>query len=61
MVKAQIEDGIVVNIIAIDPENIPDWCADWPTLTGDAGIGWSWDGTTFYPPPQPEPVSEPTA
>lgn len=53
MVKAQIENGIVVNVIVIDPDNIPDWCADWPTLTGDAGIGWSWDGTTFYPPPPP--------
>jgi hypothetical protein len=45
MVKAQIENGIVVNIIMIDPNNIPDWCADWPTLTA-GGIGWLYDEAT---------------
>jgi len=49
MVKAQIENGIVVNVILIDPNNIPDWCADWPTIT-EGGIGWLWDGNTFSEP-----------
>lgn len=52
MVKAQIENGIVINVIVIDPDNIPDWCADWPTIT-EGGIGWTWDGTAFYPPLEP--------
>jgi hypothetical protein len=55
MVKAQIENGIVVNVIVIDPDNIPDWCADWPTIT-EGGIGWTWDGTAFYPPLEPLPL-----
>lgn len=58
MIKAQIENGIVVNVIVVDPENIPEWCADWPTIT-EGGIGWSWDGANFTaPPPPPEPTPE---
>lgn len=49
MVKAQIENNIVVNTIVVDPENIPDWCLTWPNLT-EGGIGWTWDGTAFIPP-----------
>ena len=51
---AQIEDGIVVNVIEVDPAAIPDWAADWPEA-GDAGPGWTWDGESFSPPPDPEP------
>ena len=57
MNKAKIENGIVVNVIVVDPDNIPDWCADWPTIT-EGGIGWSWDGMTFTPPPAPAPEPE---
>lgn len=59
MIKAQIENGIVVNIILVDPVNIPEWCVSWPTLT-DGGIGWSWNGTTFNPPVEeiPQQVEE---
>lgn len=53
MVKAQIKNGIVVNVIVVDPDNIPTWCVNWPTVTG-AGIGWSWDGSNFIPPIEPE-------
>ncbi len=53
MVKAEIKDGIVVNVILVDPDNIPDWCVDWPTIT-DGGIGWSWDGLNFISPVEPE-------
>lgn len=45
MVKAQIENGIVVNICAVNLENIPDWCANWPTIT-EGGIGWLYDEAT---------------
>lgn len=56
MVKAQIENGIVVNVIAVDPDNTPAWCADWPAITGSTGIGWAWDGKNFIPPVEPEVV-----
>lgn len=39
MRKAEIINGRVVNVIEVDPENVPDWCADWPDA-GDAGPGW---------------------
>jgi hypothetical protein len=59
MVKAQIENNIVVNVIVVDPENIPDWCVDWPTLT-EGGVGWSWDGKDFISPVEeiPQQVEE---
>lgn len=33
MKKAEIKNGLVVNIIEIDPENVPTWCLDWPDAT----------------------------
>lgn len=53
MKLAQIESGIVVNVAEVAPGDIPDFMADWPVLAEDAGIGWSWDGETFAPPPGP--------
>lgn len=54
---AQIEEGVVVNVIEVDPEAIPEWATNWPEA-GDAGPGWLWDGEGFNP-PEPEPVPEP--
>jgi hypothetical protein len=56
MTKAEIRNGVVVNVILVDPENVPDWCENWPTII-DGGIGWLWDGSTFTPPPAEENVS----
>lgn len=53
MKKAQIVEGIVVNIIEVDPANIPYWCADWPIATDDANIGGTYDGEVFHPMPEP--------
>lgn len=39
MRKAKIENGIITNIIVVDPDNIPDWCAAWPDATDDYQIG----------------------
>lgn len=50
MQKAEIKDGKIVNVLEIDPNNIPDWCASWPNITGMAGIGWSYDGAQFFAP-----------
>lgn len=47
---AQVEGGVVVNITMADPENLPDWCADWPVVDGPVGIGWVLDGEGFAPP-----------
>lgn len=46
----QIESGVVINAIEVDPANIPDWAEGWPELTGDTGPGWTWDGTAFAAP-----------
>jgi hypothetical protein len=55
MRKAQIVEGVVVNVIEVDPLNIPPWCADWPDALG-AGPGHTYDGTTFSPAPPPAPL-----
>jgi hypothetical protein len=56
MKKAEITNNTVVNIIEVDPNNIPDWCADWPEATEDAAIGGTCDGTTFTRPVIVQPV-----
>jgi hypothetical protein len=57
MKKAEISNGIVINVILVDPQNIPDWCASWPE-TDEAGPGWLYDGFTFSPPPPVTPTRE---
>lgn len=49
MRKAQIENGLVTNVIEVDPDHIPDWCADWPECDG-AGPGWAYADGEFHPP-----------
>jgi predicted protein tyrosine phosphatase len=46
---AQIKNGAVVNIIKVDPDNVPDFCKDWP-LSEAATIGCEYDGTSFSKP-----------
>lgn len=55
MNKAQIKNGIVANIIVVDPNNIPDWCSDWPEATELCEIDGSYVDGVFIPKPQPEP------
>lgn len=52
---AQVVDGIVVNVIEVDPSNIPDFALAWPEV-GNAGKGWTYDGSVFT---APEPVIVP--
>jgi hypothetical protein len=47
MKLAEIKDGVVVNIIVVDPSAIPDWCADWPTAVGDVRIGSAYTDGVF--------------
>ena len=51
----EIKDGIVVNVILVDPNNIPDFCADWPEATEGCQIGGSYANGVFTPLPMPEP------
>lgn len=54
MRKAQIENGLVTNVIEVDAANVPDWCADWPDCE-DAGPGWTYVDGVFSPPSAPPP------
>jgi len=52
MQMVEVKDGIVVNIIEVDPLDIPDWCADWPVATELTVMGWP------YVEPAPDAPSE---
>ena len=49
MRKALVENGKVVNIILVDPNNIPNWCSNWPDATADAMIGGTYSDGLFTP------------
>jgi len=49
---AQVENGVVVNVIEVSPNDWPDFATGWPQA-GDAGPGWVVDGAGFKPPPPP--------
>lgn len=55
MNKAEIKDGIVTNVILVDPTSIPDWCANWPNASEGCQIGGSYADGVFTPLPEPEP------
>jgi len=55
MRKAQVVGGVVVNVIAVDPSSIPNWCSDWPDATDDAEIGGTYAGGVFTRPPYTAP------
>lgn len=57
MQKAKIENGIVANIILVDPENIPDWCSSWPEAPEEVKIGWAYNGENFIALELPNPPS----
>ena len=38
---AIITAGVVTNVIEVDPDAVPNWCADWPDA-GDHGPGDAW-------------------
>lgn len=50
MQMVEVKDGIVVNIIEVDPDAIPDWCADWPDWRPQDVIGWPYVESTANTP-----------
>jgi len=59
MNKADIKNGIVTNIILVDPSNTPDFCAKWPEATEGCQIGGGYVDGVFTPllEPEPEPLT----
>lgn len=55
MKVAEIIDGVVHNVIEVDP-GARDFTEGWPEA-GDAGPGWTYDGETFSPPSAPAPTA----
>jgi hypothetical protein len=53
--RAQIVDGVVVNVAEVLVGAVPEAMADWP-VTAEAGPGWTYDGETFSPPVVVTPV-----
>lgn len=53
ILKAIIVDGIVENIIVVDPDNHEDIAGVLVPAGVPAAIGWIFDGVNFAPPPPP--------
>ena len=60
MQYALIKNGVVENTIVADTDFVSLIAKDWDhiePLSGNAGIGWGWDGVAFISPPAPEFVA----
>lgn len=51
------EDGVVIDRVRGDPKLIfiPEYAARFIPAPDDVNHGWTYDGSTFAPPPQPSP------
>lgn len=58
MNKAEIIDGKVNNVILVDADNVPEWCASWPDAPSDVSQGWSYANGQFSPPSPVVPTRE---
>jgi hypothetical protein len=58
IMKAQVENGVVVNVAMFDSDNLPDWASSWVDAADDTAVGGTYDGVTFTPPPAPAPTEE---
>jgi len=54
---AQVENGVVVNVIDVNPNQWPGFATGWPQA-GDAGPGWVVDGDEFEPPAALTPTAD---
>lgn len=56
---AQIDGGMVVNLVEVDPQAIPDFAAGWPEAdVPEAQIGAAWDAETGFQPVVIPPTAE---
>lgn len=59
---AKVENGLVTNVLVLQDGAKGDEAVTVFGLVEEAGvrpgIGWSWDGGSFVPPPAPEPVDD---
>lgn len=60
---AYINNGIVYDSIMVRPESIfyPDYASQFVEVPEEVRSGWTFDGTNFAPPPEPEPIAAPVA
>lgn len=58
---AYINNGIVYDSIMVRPESVfnADYAAQFIEVPDDVRSGWTFDGTNFAPPPEPEPIASP--
>lgn len=50
MRKAKVENGVVVNVALFNPDNMPEWAAEWVDAPGDVSAGDLFDGKAFTKP-----------
>jgi len=60
---AYINDGMVYDSIEVRPETIFNlgYASLFVEVPDEVRSGWSFDGTNFAPPPEPDPIPEPAA
>jgi hypothetical protein len=46
---AQIEGGVVTNVLLINPARVPDHLKDMPEAPDHVGVGWTYDGEFHAP------------
>jgi hypothetical protein len=59
---AYIENGIVYDSIMVRPESVfyPNYASKFVEVPEEVRSGWTFDGTNFVPPPEPQIVESPT-
>lgn len=50
MRKAKVENGVVVNVALFNPDNMPEWAAEWVDAASDVSAGDLFDGVAFTKP-----------
>lgn len=51
MKLADIQNGVVRNVIIVDPKAVPDWAASWPEIPDAFGTGDLFENGAFAPAP----------
>ena len=58
---AYISNGIVYDSIMVRPESVfnANYASQFVEVPDEVRSGWTFDGTNFAPPPEPEPIIPP--